>query len=142
MENKNTLLGILLLLVGFLMCVITFKTVYSNNLYNNLYAPFIYILGIILIICGLYLLIKEKLKINKFLRPTKPKVILSLVVFIILSGIFLRLWPSPILTCQAIGCEPIFRSSRVLARFSFLFLILSYLLSSVIVRLSKIINKR
>ena len=131
-KNKTILGGALFLLIGFLLFAFTFKVVYSNYFYSNLSLPFIHIIGEILMVCGLYLLIKEKMKINRFFKPTKWKMILFLIIFIILSKIFLSLWPNPIGTCLAIGCEPIFKSSRMLARFVLPVLVLSYLLSSII----------
>ncbi len=143
MKNKTFLLGTLILLIGFLMFTLTFKVVYSNHFYDNLALPFIHIIGEILILCGLYLLIKDKIKINEFFKPTKWKVILSLLIFIILSKIFLGLWPEPVATCLAIGCELIFSASRKLAKSALPILISSYLLSSLIIYgISKIKKKK
>ncbi len=136
MKKAHIIFILIILLIGFLMLAFTFKVVYNNYLYNNLALPFIYIIGEILIIYGLYLLIKEKIKINEFFKLTKSKVISSLIIFIIISHILLDLWsylPPGTFRCLAIGCEPIFNASRMLARSSLLFLILSYLLSCLII---------
>jgi len=135
MKNKAIWIGVLMLLIGFLMFFFTFNVVYNNYYYQNLSLPFIHIIGEILIIYGLYLSIKWKIKINGFFKPTKWKVILSLIIFIVLSKILLDLWvylPPGVAICLAIGCGPIFGASRMLARFAPLILILSYLLSALI----------
>ncbi len=143
-KNKSLWKGILVLLIGFLIFTFTFKVIYSNLFYSDLSLPFIHIIGIILIICGLYLLIKEKVRINNFLKPTKWKIIFSLIMFIIVGKILLDIWsylPQGTPICLAIGCHPIFKASRMLARWSFLILALSYLFSSIIMYLLKILKK-
>jgi len=145
MKNKAIWIGALVLLIGFLMLVFTFEVVYSKHFYSNLSLPFIYIIGEILIIYGLYSLIKEKIKINGFFKPTKWKVILSLIIFIVISKILLDLWsylPPGTLICQAIGCEPIFRASRILAKSALPILILSYLLSSLVILIYNKIRRK
>lgn len=136
MGNKTAWVGTLILVIGFIMFYFTFNVVYNNYYYQELLFPFIHIIGEILMISGLYLMIKGKESINKFLKPTKWKVILSLTIFIVLSIILLNLWsnlPERTLICQAIGCAPIFWASRTLARFTPLILVLSYLLSCLII---------
>lgn len=134
--------GMFLLLFGFSICTLTFKTVYSSDFYSDLSVPLAYIFGTFLAILGLYLLINEKIKIDRFLKLTKTNILLSFLFFVILCGIFLKLWPSPNTTCQAIGCEPIFESSRMLARFSFLFFVLSYLISAAITYSHKLVIEK